>query len=245
MAICILNSAAMSPWFPHWQVGTSCLCVESEQGLVLVDTGLGLDDYRSPSRMVRFFSHILRIAPEQERAAVSQLALLGYRPEHVQHIVLTHLPFDHAGGLPDFPHAQIHIYRREYDVMMHRQGLLSLGYDLTDFAHDPQWVFYEDTTTNWYGFDAVRLPFVPEIYLIPLCGHTLGHCGIALQDGNGWLFQCADALPTHAQFDLTPDWLNLAFLGPHGPRLRAFAAEHPEVRMLAGHMWASFFAGGE
>ena len=39
----------------------------------------------------------------------------GFRPEDVRHIVLTHLDFDHAGGLDDFALAAVHMLRRERD----------------------------------------------------------------------------------------------------------------------------------
>jgi len=51
VVIRILNCAPMSPWFPRWQLGAACLLVETDQGLVLVDTGLGLHDYECPSRL--------------------------------------------------------------------------------------------------------------------------------------------------------------------------------------------------
>jgi len=60
-------------------------------------------------------------------------------------------------------------------------------------------------------------------------------------EANGWLFHCADALPTNAQFDLIPQWLNSLVLGPHVARLQAWASTHPDVRLLAGYMWTSFF----
>jgi hypothetical protein len=50
-----LNCATMKPWFPRWKLETPCLLVETDQGLVLVDTGLGLYDYERPSGIVRFF----------------------------------------------------------------------------------------------------------------------------------------------------------------------------------------------
>jgi hypothetical protein len=62
-----------------------------------------------------------------------------------------------------------------------------------------------------------------------------------VQDRDGWLFNCADALPTIAQFELTPGWLNRLVIGDHVPRLRAWSSAHPEVRMVAGHMWSTFF----
>ena len=79
------------------------------------------------------------------------------------------------------------------------------------------------------------------MYLIPLTGHTRGHCGVAIRAGGGWLFHCADALPANVEFDILPDWIYRLVIGPHVPRLKAFAAAQPEVRMLAGHMWLDFF----
>jgi len=36
-------------------------------------------------------------------------------------------------------------------------------------------------------------------------------------------------------------WVNRLVIGSHVPRLQAFSATHPEVRLLAGHMWREFF----
>jgi glyoxylase-like metal-dependent hydrolase (beta-lactamase superfamily II) len=241
LTIRFLNCAPMSPWFPRWHVGSPCLLVPSDGGFVLVDTGLGLHDYEAPAPMVRFFKLALGVVDDPEYAAVRQLARLGHGSEAVQHIVMTHLHFDHAGGLPDFPHAQVHVHRGEYEAMQHPRSLLELTYDDSDFQHGPSWVLHDRATEDWLGFEAIRLPFAPEMYLVPLFGHTRGHCGVAIQDGDGWLFQCADALPTNAEFDLTPGWLNRLVIGPHVPRLREWASRHPEVRLLAGHMQQSFF----
>jgi glyoxylase-like metal-dependent hydrolase (beta-lactamase superfamily II) len=236
MSIRTLDCAPMAPRYPRWRLGTPCLLVDTDQGLVLVDTGLGLHDFLAPGPLVRLFGWALRFPPDAEHAAVRQLSRLGQDPESVRHIVMTHLHFDHAGGLPDFPHAQVHIHRREYEAMLHPRCLLEPGYDGLDFAHDPSWVLYDQPMEDWLGFEAFRLPFTPEMYLVPLFGHTRGHCGVAIEDGHGWVFQCADALPTNADFDLTPPWLNRLVIGPHVARLREWASRHPEVRLLAGHM---------
>ena len=241
MSILILDCAPMSPWFPHWHIGGTCLLVETDQGLVLVDTGLGLHDYFNPTRMVRFFQLDFGIHKDPQNSAVRQIARLGYSPQDVQHIVLTHLHFDHAGGLPDFPQAQVHVHRREFDAMQNPRRLIELAYDRADFLHHPSWVLYDQSDADWFGFEAIRLPFSPEMYLIPLFGHTRGHCGVAVQDNGDWLFHCADALPTNAQFDLLPGWLSRMVLGAHVPCIQAWAAAHPGVRLLAGHMWKSFF----
>jgi len=241
MAIRILDCAPMSPWFPRWHIGGTCLLVDTDQVRVLVDTGLGLHAFASPPPLVRFFQLDFGIHNDPESAAVRQIARLGYAPDAVRHIVMTHLHFDHAGGLPDFPHAQVHVHRREYEAMQQPRTWIELAYDRSDFAHTPAWVLYDQTDAEWLGLEAICLPFSPEMYLVPLFGHTRGHCGVAIQDQAGWLFHCADALPTNAQFDLTPQWLNRLVLGPHVARLQAWASTHPDVRLLAGHMWTSFF----
>jgi glyoxylase-like metal-dependent hydrolase (beta-lactamase superfamily II) len=241
MAVRILDCAPMSPWFPRWHIGGTCLLVETDKGPVLVDTGLGLHDYSSPSLMVRFFILDFGIHNDPEKTAVRQITRLGYSPTDVQHIVMTHLHFDHAGGIPDFPHAMVHVHQREFDAVQHPRTWIELAYDRADFRHHPFWQLYKQPDAKWFGFDAIRLPFSPQMYLVPLFGHTKGHCGVAVQVDGGWIFNCADALPTNAQFDLTPQWLNRLVLGSHIPRLRALAATHTEVRLLAGHMWKSFF----
>lgn len=242
MTMRILNCASMSPWWPRWHIGGTCLLVDTDQGPVLVDTGLGLHDHESPSQLVKFFRADFGIHYAPDETAIRQLARLGIRPEDIHHIVLTHLHFDHAGGLPDFPWAKVHLHHKEYESLLHpRTWIEYFAHDKKDFAHHPQWVLHEHATEKWYDFDAIPLPFTPRMYLIPLFGHTSGHCGVAVKDGSGWLFHAADALPVSLEFDITPGWLNRMVIGPHVQRLKAFAEDHPEVRMLAGHNWRSFF----
>jgi len=241
MPIRILDCAPMSPWFPCWQVGGTCLVVETDRGDVLVDTGVGLHDHETPSWIVPLFALDFGLRRDPETTAVRQFARLGVGAESVRHIVLTHLYFDHAGGLPDFPHAQAHVHSCEYEAYRHPRSWIELAYDSADAAHGPRWMLYDQIDADWLGFQAIRLPFGPVMFLIPLFGHTRGHCGVAIQDGDGWLFQCGDAITLGAEHNMTPAWVNRIVLGLHGPRLKAFSQAHPEVRWLAGHMRPSFF----
>ena len=217
-----------------------CLLVESSDGLVLVDTGLGTQDYIKAPGILWTFKLVTIVPLDPEEAAIRQIAGLGYQPEDVRHIVLTHMHFDHAGALPDFPWAKVHVHRREYEAF--KSGKIRRwadgGYNRHILDHGADIALYGETKDKWYDFDAIRLPFEPEMNLLPLFGHTLGHCGVAVKDGDGWLFHVADA----ASFaEDAPEWLVKFVLGPHQPRLRAFARSHPEVRMTTGHMWLDFF----
>jgi len=148
--------------------------------------------------------------------------------------------FDHCGGLPDFPWARVHVYRREYEAFVSRRTTFSeLAYVRRHIAHGPDWAFYDDTGEKWFDFDAIRLPFEPEMWLLPLPGHTRGTCGLAVKTPGGWLLQSSDAA---ALFNTeAPAWLIRLALGPHQPRIRLFAAQHPEVRVVSGHMWLDWF----
>jgi glyoxylase-like metal-dependent hydrolase (beta-lactamase superfamily II) len=98
------------------------------------------------------------------------------------------------------------------------------------------------TGDRWYGFDAIPLEgFAPEIWLIPLPGHTVGHCGVALRTEQGWVLHAGDAVPFNLAFDQAPDWISHLLIGPHVPALRAFMRAHPEVQVVGGHMTFSFY----
>ena len=77
---------------------THCILVETEEGLVLVDSGMGTRDYTNPSRFMDWFMSLNKVPRDMEETAIRQVADLGYGPEDVRHIVLTHMHIDHTGG---------------------------------------------------------------------------------------------------------------------------------------------------
>ncbi|MBV8887841.1 MAG: MBL fold metallo-hydrolase [Chroococcidiopsidaceae cyanobacterium CP_BM_RX_35] len=174
-----------------------CLLVETEQGLVLIDTGFGLQDVKAPSsRLSPFFILLNRIQFEQKYTVIAQIEQIGFSASDVRHIVLTHLDFDHAGGLEDFPEATVHVMQTEIDAAQDRRGLLaSRRYRPGQWDEVKRWKYYSAGGEPWFGFSAVRdldgLP--PEILLIPLIGHTRGHAGIAIDTPSGWLLHAGDA----------------------------------------------------
>ncbi|MEW6492442.1 MAG: MBL fold metallo-hydrolase [Cyanobacteriota bacterium] len=174
-----------------------CLLVETNQGLVLIDTGFGLRDVNSPySRLSPFFIHFNGIQFDRKYTAIDQLERLGFSARDVRHIVLTHLDFDHAGGLEDFPEATVHVMQPEIDAAQDRRGFIaSQRYRPEQWDEVKRWKFYSAGGEPWFGFEAVRdlegLP--PEILLIPLAGHTRGHAGIAIKTREGWLLNAGDA----------------------------------------------------
>ncbi|WP_422723922.1 MBL fold metallo-hydrolase [Hyalangium rubrum] len=185
-----------------------CLLVETDRKLVLVDTGFGLNDVLEPRpRLSPLFLDVLcRPKLQEEMTAIRQLQRLGFKPEDVTDILLTHLDFDHAGGLDDFPWARVHLMDAEYQAAVAQKTALDRRrFRPRQWMHEANWVTYPTPRggERWFGFESVRelsgLP--PELLLVPLQGHTEGHAGIALQVDNRWLLHAGDAYFFHGEMD--------------------------------------------
>lgn len=230
-----------------------CLLVETGTQLVLVDTGFGLRDVADPRhRLSAFFLALLDPDFREDMTAVRQIERLGFSSRDVRHIVLTHLDFDHAGGLDDFPEATVHMMIDEgEDAARQRSWLDRQRYRPQQWSSYPRWRGYESGGEPWFGFDSVRdlAGIGPEILMVPLLGHTLGHAGVAVREDAGWLLLAGDAYFDHDELDLddprcTPglrlyQWmmekdrrLRLA----NQDRLRELVRDHGgEVRVICSH----------
>jgi glyoxylase-like metal-dependent hydrolase (beta-lactamase superfamily II) len=174
-----------------------CLLIESEQGLVLVDAGLSTSDLDPRrSRIPLAIRALLRPVLDPSRAALSQIRALGFRANDVRHIVLTHLDFDHGGGISDFPEAEVHVFADELRAALSprtpRDKHRYLGHCWT---HGPRWREHSVLGENFHGFEAVRAltPRETDVLLVPVRGHTRGHVAVAVRDGADYLVHCGDA----------------------------------------------------
>jgi glyoxylase-like metal-dependent hydrolase (beta-lactamase superfamily II) len=200
-----------------------CLLLELDDGLVLVETGIGQVDIADPENSLGpdFLGRAAPALAENE-TALQQVTRLGYDPADVRHIVLTHLDLDHTGGLPDFPNASVHLHQAELDAALTNHGAHHedrVRYRPSHWSHAPKWETYAETGgESWFGFDAIRgLKGLPaDILLIPLAGHTKGHCGVAVRGDDGWLLHAGDAYYYHGSID------------------RQARSPHPLLEMLAG-----------
>lgn len=174
------------------------LLVEHDDGLVLVDCGLG---NKEPDKFLGMYGIENRGANGRTQLE-DALAGLGHRPDDIKVMLNTHLHFDHAGGntwiAPDdpvrrvqlsFPMAQYVVHGREYAWATHtneRTHASYLPHNFVPVAEAGRFRFLEGPSAE----------VVPGIRAIVTPGHTPWHCSVLIEsDGESLLFP-ADTIPT-------------------------------------------------
>jgi glyoxylase-like metal-dependent hydrolase (beta-lactamase superfamily II) len=170
-----------------------CLLVERPEGLLLVDSGFGTGDIANPERLGRPFRAIVRPALDAHETARAHVLARGHRVEDVTDIVLTHLDLDHAGGIGDFPQARVHVLGDELDAALAPRLRERARYIGAQWGHGPRWERHAVAGDTWFGFEAVTA-LGDDVLLVPLRGHTRGHCGVAVRRPDGhWLLHAGDS----------------------------------------------------
>lgn len=242
--------------FAH--IVTHCLLIESGEDLVLVDTGYGVRDMNGRgARLSGLWRALLNIQFREEDTALRQIERLGFAARDVRHVVLTHLDFDHAGGLEDFPHARVHVLQDELTDAQARPGFVERRrYRIEQWRQIRSWQTYVPQGEPWFGFKAVRalegLP--PEVLMVPLAGHTAGHAGVAVRTGGAWLLHAGDAYLHRSQMDMPPKCpgglamyealmdTSVSDRAQNQVRLRELRRERGDVRIFCSHDAAEFEA---
>lgn len=169
------------------------LLVRTGGRVVLVDAGIG------PERRDATFAARLDLAPGP--TLEEQLAGLGLGVEAVDLVVLTHLHFDHAGGLlredgrPRFPRARVVAQRQELEDAGADCPLCRASYVQDD------WRPLADRFDLLDGDAEVA----PGVRAVRTGGHTRAHQLVEVQGGGGGLVFWGDLVPTAAH--LRPQWV--------------------------------------
>ncbi len=198
-------AAARLPGLMPPRLVAHCLLVEGEDGLTLVDTGFGTGDVADPRRLGRPFTAVIGARFDPAETALAQVQALGFSASDVRRIVVTHLDLDHAGGLGDFPDAQVHVHADELAAARRPTARERARYIAAQWAHGPSWVEHRaDQGESWFGFESVSV-IDDGLVLVPLKGHTRGHSGVGVRRPNGdWLLHAGDAYFFHGEKEQPP-----------------------------------------
>lgn len=97
--------------------------IEHDDGLVVFDTGIdpaaGADPDYWPDRITRWFlDHVFRFEVGPGDGVADKLAEAGYQAANVEVAVLSHLHFDHSGGIGDLPNAEFLVAPEAWDHLI-------------------------------------------------------------------------------------------------------------------------------
>ena len=139
--------------------------VETVHGRVLYDLGCDYAKIADAQACARHYGAAsFPFGPPQmaaEQRLPDQLRRLGLDPDDIDAVVVGHLHFDHAGGLADFRHADIHVHGDELEAARcNADG----AYFADDFAGDHHWRISRGDVDLGPGLRTIASP-----------GHTAGH----------------------------------------------------------------------
>ena len=234
-----------------WTVPCPAFLITHPQvGPFLVDTGL------HPSVTAKPAANLGRLAawygrPELEPGEdlPARLRSRGIEARDIGLVVMTHLHFDHASGMAEFPGATFVVTAREWEAATTVSRPLLHGYRHShyDYAFDYRTLDYDAApissystfgrTFDLFGDGSVRLALTP--------GHSAGHQSVLCRLRDRDLVIAGDAIYTFAQLDDAPPPPRPE--DPHTWRrslqeLRLFRRQYPQAVIIPGHdprVWPS------
>ncbi len=147
----------------------NCLLVETPAGRVLVETGIG----------ERFDEKVRRIRQVEGEPILPALRTAGFDPVSVDVVAMSHLHFDHAGGLLDakgrraFPRATIVAQRAEWEVALGDNPRLVASYDQPELRLVRDW--------GAQGWADGERELLPGVTAVPTGGHSTGHQAVVVR----------------------------------------------------------------
>lgn len=209
------------------ELPTEPILIQYQGKNMLLDTGVGFNKLNE--------KQLRNYGVTQESALNSSLDELGLTAADIDYVLMSHLHFDHAGGLtewqdyvlvPAFPNAKVYVSQIEWDEM--REPNIRSRNTYWKDNWEPivdQVVTYED-----------QIEIMPGIEMIHTGGHSEGHAILKFTQNGETILHMGDIMPTHAHQN--PLWV-LAY--DDYPMTSVFAKERLMKEALANGYWFSFY----
>ncbi len=214
--------------------------IHPTHGPVLVDTGYTDHSLNAPGRG-RILGLYARVLDPQLNASEQPdivLAQLGYTPEDVRYLIVTHFHADHVSGLELFPNARFIADAQAWQAMNGRSGWRNYRHGLfpellpTDFGNRLMPLDQFQMVPTMGGLPDGRDIFGDRSLIsVPLPGHAEGHFGVLINSD-----------PAPVLYAVDTQWLHSAITQnrPPGYPARAFAddfrAGQRSAALVAAHI---------
>ncbi|XDD49617.1 MBL fold metallo-hydrolase [Leptospira sp. WS92.C1] len=198
----------------------TAILVEHPKGKFLFDTGLGTN-IQEQFDQNPFHLKIL-MAYKNHESALVQLLKAGYDPKQIDQIYLSHMHWDHASGIKDFPWAKIFVSREEHNTALIAD--IKDGYIQSQFDGDRiSWgeLNFDDISYESYS-KSLNLFGDGSVVFVPMMGHGGGSIGMFLN------------LSSKKRYFFTGDiaWIKEGFTLPaHKPRVSRRIADADPVAL--------------
>ncbi len=166
------------------RVPVPAFLIDHPRGRVLFDTGLHPDVQRDPQGRLGVLAGVFPAEFRAGEEVAGRLAAVGVAPEHVDTVVLSHLHFDHAGGLATIPNARVVVQRREWEAGHDAERAAALSFATHDYDHGHD-VVLVDGEHDLFGDG--------RVVCVPTHGHTPGHQSLRVRLDGGDVVLTSDA----------------------------------------------------
>lgn len=176
----------------QFDVPVPFLLIDHPDGLVMFDTGNAFEVVHNKEEhwgdVVAAYDPVMT----EDQWCVNAIQKVGYKPEDVKFVVLSHLHLDHAGGVGHFPNAKYIVQRDEMHFAYVPDFYMKGAYIRKDFDKQVDWMLlngWRDDKFDLFGDQSIVIYFTP--------GHTPGHQSILVNLPNsGPMFFAADSCYT-------------------------------------------------
>jgi len=170
------------------------LCIQTDSRVILIDTGIG--DYHDGK-----FSQRFAITGSSDPLLNVLKSELNLAPEDVTDVIVTHLHFDHVGGLGNssgdflFPEARLHLHKTHYDYSL-KPTQRDMGSFQTQYSHPVIQKLDQQKRVVWHQGEDGTILNDGSYQLQFKCSH--GHTPWLLHPYDEKLIYMADLVPTAA-----------------------------------------------
>lgn len=226
-----------------WAPVPAFLITHPTAGPILVDTAFHASVAASPAaNLGRTMARLSRARVEPGETVTDQLRSRGIDARQLGMVILTHLHFDHASGIAEYPAATFVLSKREWEAAATDDRPLLRGYHPPhfDYLFDYRTVDFDGPTISSYasfgrtfdvlGDGSIRLAFTP--------GHSAGHCAVIARLRDRDFVIAGDAIYTHAQLegaDPPPRPVDMHLWRRSLRELQQFARTYPKAVIVPGH----------